>query len=169
MTRQKSSKRVPDITAMSAIFERHAATLNEHVDVLEAEPGQVGAIFSMGGSSFSLDFFDNSSTFEAFLLKLIRSYAVDTLRRGSGRTKFVKTDAAAFVQDVIVGKYDDHLAVGLGTDVGIVGDGIVAGALVHNDTVVHLAAFSEPQRFPELPVEYPPYQSRHDFLRSGYS
>ena len=155
MTRQKSSKRVPDITAMSAIFERHAATLNEHVDVLEAEPGQVGAIFSMGGSSFSLDFFDNSSTFEAFLLKLIRSYAVDTLRRGSGRTKFVKTDAAAFAQDVIAGKYDDHLAVGLGTDVGIVGDGIVAGALVHNDTVVHLAAFPNPSVFRSCPSSIP--------------
>ena len=35
--------------AMSALFERHAEVLDEHVEALEAKPDQVGAIFAMGG------------------------------------------------------------------------------------------------------------------------
>ena len=157
--------------AMSAIFERHADTLDEHVEALEAKPGQVGAVFAMGERRFGLDLFDSSSTFAAFFPKLIRSYAVDTLRPGQGRKKSVSERARTFVQAVIDGRYDDHPAVGLGRDVGIVGTGMVAGALVHDETVVHLTAFSEPGRHRERheSTDYAPYRSRRESLRRRHA
>lgn len=156
--------------AMSALFERHADALDEHVEVLEARPGQVGAIFAMGGRRFGLDLFDNPSTLAAFFPKLIRSYAVDTLRRGGRRDTSVANGAAEFLQTVIGGRCDDHPAVGLGRDVGIVGAGMVAGALVHDKTVVHLTAFSEPTRNEDRPdrSDYLPYRRRRESLRSRY-
>ena len=71
---------------------------------------------------------------------------------------------------VLGGRYDDHPAVGLGRDVGIVGAGMVAGALVHNETVVHLTAFSEPRRNQDRPdrTDYAPYRSRRESLRRRY-
>lgn len=156
--------------AMSAIFERHADTLDKHVEALEARPDQVGAIFAMGDRRFGLDLFDSPTTFAAFFPKLIRSYAVDTLRRRRGRRASVPGAVKTFLQAVIDGRYDDHAAVGLGRDVGIVGAGMVAGALVHDDTVVHLTAFSEPTRERERTdhAEYAPYRSRRESLRRRY-
>ncbi|MXX73230.1 MAG: hypothetical protein F4Y73_15420 [Gemmatimonadetes bacterium] len=157
--------------AMRAIFERHADKLDEHVEALEARPDQVGAIFAMGGQRFGLDLFDSPSTFAAFFPKLTRSYAIETLRSRRGHTASVSDPAHSFVQAVIDGRYDDHPAVGLGRDVGIVGAGMVAGALVHDDTVVHLTAFSEPGRHRERPegTDYAPYRSRRDSLRRRYA
>ena len=156
--------------AMSAIFERHAETLDEHVKALEAKQDQVGAVFAMGSRRFGVDLFDSPTTFAAFFPKLVRSYAVDTLRRERGPDASVSDAAATFIQAVIGGQYDEHPAVGLGKDVGIVGAGVVAGALVHRDTVVHLTAFSEPRRDRERPdrADYAPYRSRRESLRRRY-
>ncbi len=155
--------------AMSELFERHARALDDFVNSLEAGPGQIGAIFAMGRSRFGLDLFDRASTFAAFFPKLLRSYAVDTLRRSRGRNAS-REAAAAFLQSIVEGEYDDHPAVGLGRDVGVVGDGLVAGALVNDRTVVHLTAFSEPGRHRERPERsgYAPYRSRRDSLRRRY-
>ena len=157
--------------AMSELFDRHADALGDFVKSLEAKDNQIGAIFAMGRGRFGLDLFDKASTFGAFFPKLIRSYAVDTLRRRRGRaTPRAKDSATIFLQSVIDGSYDDHPAVGLGRDIGVVGHGLVAGALVSDDTVVHLTAFSEPRRDEDRPVRsgYAPYRRRRDSLRRRY-
>lgn len=155
--------------AMSEIFERHARALDDFVNTLEAAPDQLGAIFAMGSGSFGLDLFDKASTFAAFFPKLLRSYAVDTLRRPRSRNAS-REAATAFLKSIVEGDYDDHPAVGLGRDVGVVGSGLVAGALVNDRTVVHLTAFSEPERHRERPdrTGYAPYRNRRDSLRRRY-
>ena len=155
--------------AMSELFERHARELDDFVSTLDAAPGQIGAIFAIGGGRFGLDLFDKASTFATFFPKLLRSYAVDTLRRRRGRNAS-REAAAAFLKSIIEADYDDHPAVGLGRDVGVVGDGLVAGALVNDRTVVHLTAFSEPERHRDRPGRsgYAPYRSRRDSLRRRY-
>ena len=156
--------------AMSAIFERHADTLDQHVESLETKADQVGAVFAMGRRRCGLDLFDKRSTFAAFCPTLIRSYAVDTLRRRRGEDAPVSGAATTFLQAVMDGRYDDHPGVGLGRDVGIVGAGMVAGALVHDDAIVHLTAFSEPRRDSERSdrTDYAPYRSRRESLRRRY-
>ena len=161
---------------MGAMFERHKDSLDDYVSVVEASPGQLGAVFVVGGRRYGLDLFDRPATFAAFLPKLVRSYAIDVLgRRPRRRHESLEEKARSFLHRIIEGTYDDHPAVGLGRDVGVVGEGLVAGALVSGRTVVHLTAFAEPvgRRDDSAPDQsrggrYAGYRQRLDSLRSRY-
>lgn len=161
---------------MGAMFERHKETLDDYVDVVKAAPGQLGAVFIVGGRRYGLDLFDRPETFAAFLPKLVRSYAIDVLGRGAGaRSESLNGEARGFLDRIVGGTFDDHAAVGLGRDVGVVGEGLVAGALVVERTVVHLTAFadppgrrSEPDRDESRGARYAGYRQRRDSLRSRY-
>ncbi len=162
--------------AMGAIFDRHKETLDDYVNVVEAAPNQVGAVFIVGGRRYGLDLFDRPATFASFLPKLVRSYAIDVLGgRGGEREGSMNGQARAFLDRIAGGTFDDHPAIGLGRDVGVVGEGLVAGALVADDTVVHLTAFGEPDRrrddsgSAEAPGRpYATYRQRRDSLRNRY-
>lgn len=159
-------------SAMSEMFERHRDTLDDYVGVVEAAPDQVGAVFVARGRRYGLDLFDQPATFGAFLPKLVRSYAIDVLgRRARQRDAPPNGDADAFIQRIVSGTFDDHPAVGLGRDVGVVGEGVVAGALVAEDTVVHLTAFADAERRRSGGTSrqrYASYRQRRDALESRY-
>ena len=136
--------------AMSAMFDRHREKLDDYVAGVEAgvEAGddQVGAVFVVRGRRYGLDLFDRPGTFAAFLPKLVRSYAIDAVGRERGGSRVSAADAGAFLDRIVAGAFDEHAGVGLGRDVGVVGEGLVAGGLVADETVVHLAAFAESAR-----------------------
>ena len=132
--------------AMSEIFERHAKALDDYVREVAAAPDQLGAIFSVAGGSCGLDLFDRHATLAAFLPRLVRSYGVDALeRRAEGDRAAPASAARDFLDRLGAGSFDDHPAVGLGRDVGIVAEGAIGGALVVNRTTVHLTGFSNPR------------------------
>ena len=161
---------------MGAMFERHKDTLDDYVGAVTAGPEQVGAAFIVRGRRYGLDLFDRPETFAAFLPKLVRSYAIDVLgRKPPERGDSLEGDARSFLNRIVEGTYDEHPAVGLGRDVGVVGDGLVAGALVARRTVVHLTAFAEPVGLRRDSAEdrprggrYANYRQRLDSLRSRY-
>jgi hypothetical protein len=75
--------------------------------------------------------------------KLVRSYAVDALRVGDGDGP--PPDGArvrAFLDAVATATVESYPAVGLGTTVRLSAGGLVGGGLVHDDRLVHLAAFA---------------------------
>lgn len=145
--------------AMSEIFERHRKTLDDYVRDMTPARGQIGAIFAVGERRWGLDAFDRPGTLAAFLPKLVRSYAVDALgssrvaaaggrvrERDPGAGRPARTSGAhRFLERLREGSFDDYPAVGLGRDVGIVADGAIGGALVHEDVTVHLTGFSDPR------------------------
>lgn len=154
--------------AMSAIYERHEATLDDYVEKLSLESGQVGAIFVTGPRQFGMDLFDRHETFAAFFPKLVRSYAIDAMERPPARDRAAKLKhARAFVDRLREGTFDVHPAVALGHDVGIVARGAIAGALVHRETALHMTAFSEPTRATaeEPRGVYASYRQRRASLR----
>ncbi|MCY4572634.1 MAG: hypothetical protein OXF01_07500 [Gemmatimonadetes bacterium] len=159
-------------SAMSAMFERHRETLEDYVGVVTAAPDQVGAVFIAGGRRCGLDLFDRPATLAAFLPKLVRSYAIDVLgRRGRQDDGSPDGDAPSFIQRILAGSIDDHPAVGLGRDVGVVGDGVVAGALVADGTVVHLTAFADADSRRAgggSRQRYASYRQRRDAMESRY-
>ena len=129
--------------AMSSIFERHAATLDQYVKSLTSLPAQLGAIFMVGRERVGLDLFDQPATFASMLPRLVRSYAVDVIERPishkvSGRT----SRARSFLDGILKASFEDRPALGLGRDLGCVAENLVAGALLVDTVVVHLAAFS---------------------------
>jgi hypothetical protein len=77
------------------------------------------------------------------LPKLVRSYAVDAIRvdDGSG-SKPGAGRARAFLDAAAAATVESYPAVGLGTTVRLSADGLVGGGLVHDDRLVHLAAFA---------------------------
>lgn len=155
--------------AMGSIFERHANVLDEYVRSVKPGPGQVGAIFVVGNEPFGMDVFDQPETFASLLPKLVRSYAIDVVERPiAHETSVVASKARAFLDGVLGASFDDHPAIGLGRDVGVVADGLLAGALVVGDVLVHMAAFSESRRVrtePNSAGEYASYRQRHRSLR----
>ena len=133
--------------AMSSIFERHAAALDQYVRSLNALPGQVGAVFMVGNERLGLDVFDQPGTFASMLPRLVRSYAVDVIERpisqkGSGRV----SEARSFLDSILKASFEDRPALGLGRDLGFVAHHLVAGGLLVDEVVVHLAAFCGPRR-----------------------
>ena len=133
--------------AMGSIFERHAEALDQYVRSLNAVPGQVGAVFMVGKERLGLDVFDQPDTFASMLPRLVRSYAVDVIERPisqkvSGRV----SEARSFLDSILKASFEDRPALGLGRDLGCVADHLVAGALLVDDVVVHLAAFSGSRR-----------------------
>lgn len=163
--------------AMSALFEHHQETLDDYVSGVRAGNDHVGAVFAVPGRRYGLDLFDQPSTYAAFLPKLVRSYAIESLGRGRrDRRRAPAADPADFLDRIVQGTFDDHPAVGLGRDVGVVGDRLVAGGLVTDETVVHLTAFAEPARDRSdhsgsnpSSQPYPGYRQRRDALRRRYS
>ncbi len=131
--------------AMGSIFERHAVTLDEFVSHFEATPGQLGGVFAVAGVIYGLDVFDKPETFAALLPKLVRSYGIDALELGSGPESAPSADSVRdFLTVLCKGELDEHEAVGLGNDFQIKSTGSIAGGLVVNSDVIHLAAFAEP-------------------------
>ena len=166
--------------AMSAMFDRHSEELDDYVAGVkagvEAGDDQVGAVFVVRGRRYGLDLFDRPDTFAAFLPKLVRSYAIDALGRERRRSRSSASGARAFLDRIVGGAFDEHPGVGLGRDVGVVGTGLVAGGLVAEDTVVHLAAFAEAarnrRRHPDSGASGQPhasYRQRRDALRQRFS
>ena len=65
--------------AMSAIFERHASSIEEFARAFAWTDGQCGLAFAIGNHVGGLDIFDHSEVSRRFFPKLIRSYALDAL------------------------------------------------------------------------------------------
>lgn len=129
--------------AMAAIYETCASGIDDLAAAFRAADRQVGALFMIGGAPVGFDLFAHEPTLRAMLPKLVRSYAVDTLREGEVDDR---TPAAAvaetFVGAVAAAPVEAFPTVGLGTTIRLAADGLVGGGLVHDDRLLHLAAFA---------------------------
>ena len=133
--------------AMNSIFERHAEALDQYVRSVNSLPGQVGAVFIVGKERLGLDLFDQPTTFASMLPRLVRSYAVDVIERPISQKRSGRvSEARSFLDTILKASFDDRPALGLGRDFGFVADHLVAGALLVDEVVLHLAAFSGSRR-----------------------
>lgn len=128
--------------AMSDIYERHLSSIDSYVRAFRPAPGQVGAVFAIGGRPFGLDVFDCSEPLEALLDKLVRSYALDAIDTSGERAAPQQPQPPEdFLAAVTAAKAETYPAVGLGEDVRLEGTNVVGAALVADGRVVHLSAF----------------------------
>jgi len=133
--------------AMDSIFEHHTDELADYVKAFPLRDNQIGGIFVVANTLFGLDAFDQAATFEAIWPKLVRSYAIDALEKGSESQQSQSiSDAETVFERLADAALEDHKAIGLGDDVSIVAKGLVASALAVSETVVHFTAFSDTRR-----------------------
>ena len=94
--------------------------------------------------------------------KPVRSYALDALETAAGPSVIASiTDARAFLNSLAQASSQNYPAVGLGQEIRINTDDLVAGGLEVDSTLVHLVAFKKQRR------DASPRQSRTDMLRAS--
>ena len=137
--------------AMGTIFEKHADSLEEFVERFQAASAQTGAVFFLAGDVCGLDLFDKPRTFASLFPKLVRSYAIDALECQSNDVADAKEHksqcdkrAGDFLALLREGALQEQSAVGLGRDFRIEAPKVVAGGLVVDADMIHLAAFAAP-------------------------
>jgi hypothetical protein len=139
-------------SAMSDIYEQQSMRLEDYVRSFAPAGDQVGAVFAIEGKVVGLELFDSPETLQKLFPKLLRSYGLDALDRArsdSVETRAypipTKAKAAAFLRKVTMAKEEEFPALGEGQDLRLTGPRLTGAALVVNDRVVHLSAFSVTQ------------------------
>ena len=130
-----------DTDSMSDIYDKVAATIDDFVEAFSAQPGQVGALFLIGGKIAGMDVFDHPSVLGKLLPKLVRSYALDAIEVEPKAPEVPPAKVAeSFMAKVAHSPISELPAVGLGADQRFDAQGLSGGALVVDDRVIHMVA-----------------------------
>ena len=131
--------------AMSDVYGAHQTRIDDYVGAFKADGDQMGAVFAIGERIEGLELFDCQQTLADMLPKLIRSYAIDAVESVGAHRRSPDADRAeAFIELLARADFESYPAVGEGTEVRVSGGGVIAGGLVAEGRLVHLAAFVAP-------------------------
>ena len=141
-----SSLHAPSATrAMADVYDKHDNRIEDYVSGFTAQPGQIGTVFAIGNRIEGAELFDRTATFADLLPKLVRSYALDALDSvGRVYEQPAAADAEAFLIKLKTPDWKRYDAVGMGIEVRLNTDEVLASGLVHEDEIVHLVAFRSP-------------------------
>jgi hypothetical protein len=128
-------------SAMSALYERNAITIDEYARAFSYQTGQCGVVFANADGGAGLDLFDHPATMRHYFNKLVKSFALDAMD-SSGSAPSEATDVSAFLARVASAQSFSEPAVGLGKDVRLTSSGVSGAALWSEDRYLHLCAFS---------------------------
>ncbi|MFN0040988.1 MAG: ARPP-1 family domain-containing protein [Burkholderiales bacterium] len=129
-------------SAMADVYAQHRARLDGYVSAFALQPGQSGAVVAIDGKVAGLELFDSPATFGHFFQKLLRSFALDAIDVEEPVTSVPAAEIAkAFLEHLAAASAETFAALGDGEDVRLHGPDVVAGALVADGRVRHLAGF----------------------------
>jgi len=124
------------------MYEQQAGVIEGYETAFSPAEGQVGALFAINGRAVGLDLFDSQKALEAFLPKLVRSYALDALTYAAeARGQASRADARDLMATVARTPAGAFPAVGLGVDVRLESETVAGAALAVDGRLVHLSAF----------------------------
>jgi hypothetical protein len=132
-------------SAISDGYESYGERLREFETALQPVPDQRGAAFVLDGRVVGIELLATEAAFRAIYRKLLKSYAFDALEASDVTAPKVptKADVQAFIARVLGSSMSSAPSAGLGVDVRLAGEGCTGHALVHDEAVLHLAAFDE--------------------------
>ncbi len=130
--------------AMSAIYERHASSVEEFARAFTWQEGQCGVAFAIGGRILGLEIFDHPEIMRRFFQKLVRSYALDALDAAQATNEPASVEAlCALVTQIGAAQSFTEQALGIGKDVRFNGAGISGAALWAHERFVHICTFAK--------------------------
>jgi hypothetical protein len=129
--------------AMSAIYERHANSVEEFARAFTWHEGQCGVAFAISGRILGLEFFDHPEVMRRFFQKLIRSYALDALDAPAANETASVEAVSALVTQIGAAQSFSEQALGLGKDVRFNGSEISGAALWAQERYVHICTFAK--------------------------
>jgi hypothetical protein len=128
--------------AMADVYSQHRGRLEDFVSAFTLMPGQAGAVVALDGKVVGLELFDSPATFGRFFQKLLKSFALDAIDAEAPVTSVPAAEIArAFLEHLAAASAETFAALGDGEDLRLQGAGVVAGALVADGKVRHLAGF----------------------------
>jgi len=128
--------------AMRDIHEANKEDLDAYLEHFTLVPGQKGILVLVGGKVAGMDMLSRSEAFRVIYPKLIKSYIMDAILEKQGKAKANPLETAqAFMADILECQEQKYDSVGYGTDYRYEGGKIVGSALIHEDTVIHMAFF----------------------------
>ncbi|MEQ1730530.1 MAG: DUF6569 family protein, partial [Vicinamibacterales bacterium] len=127
--------------AMSAVFDRHEASVGDFVAALPSLPNQAGAVFAINGRVIGLELFDAPATWRKLAPKLVRSYALDAIDRTGAPSSALAEEARAFMAALAALEPSRFPSTGVGMDMRLSSERLNGAALVVDNQAVHLSAF----------------------------
>jgi len=128
--------------AMRDVYEDKKEDLDGYMEAFGYIPRQKGILVMINGRVMGLDILSLEPVYEALHPKLVKSYAMDALLR---QRKKVDNDivekARKFIGEAGECKEEKFKSIGHGDDYRFEGPTIVGSALVHQETVIHMAFF----------------------------
>jgi hypothetical protein len=129
--------------AAGALYDRHAAAVEEFVHGLRSVDGQLGAVFHVNGHLVGLELFGAADLFARLMPKIVRGYALDALDDAFGHAASCRApDGAALLSALGRCRLTRHRAVGLGEDIRLSGPGFTGAALFAAGKPVHLTTYT---------------------------
>jgi hypothetical protein len=128
--------------AMRNVLEAKQEDMDAFLEHLPIVDDQNGLLVLVNGEVVGLDMVSRAAAFRILHPKLIRSYVMDALTEKpvkGNATPAKKTDT--FLKKILQCTEQPFDSVGYGRDYRYEGKKIVASALVHEDTVIHMAFF----------------------------
>jgi len=132
-----------ETAAMRDVFDGKKEELHGALDAFPSVSRQRGLVFVMEGAVLGLDLLSQSEAYSKIHEKLLKSYVVDALPRMTRRRRKPSRDTVSrFVAKVSRCCETNFPSVGLGTDYRYQRGAMCGSALIHDDTCVHAAFFS---------------------------
>jgi len=129
--------------AMSDVYESRRRQIEDYVEGLPSQGHQVGALFAINGKIAGLDLFGYPETFAEMSGKLVRSYAMDAIRRSGNVARVAGSEAAdAFLEQTRNAKTRSYDAIGEGEDIRIEESSLLGGGLHAREGLLHLCVFA---------------------------
>jgi hypothetical protein len=138
-------------SSMGDTFDRYEHRVEDYTREFPVQEHQVGVIFAIDGTIEGMDLFDSAEICADLQPKLVRSFAIDAIESTRADAPEAKPEAATqFLDRIAAAPLDCYAGVGLGTDMRFGTERVAGGGLVHEDRLIHLAAFginaSRPRR-----------------------
>jgi len=128
--------------AMKEVFDSRRDNLDELLKAFEHQPHQKGLLVFVNGEVVGFDAISLESAYETLHPKLVRSYAMDALLRGTRSKHKPSLDKAmSFLQELTGCGEKKYQSIGHGWDYRYEGQMLVGSALVYQEKVVHTAFF----------------------------
>ena len=128
--------------AMRDIHEARREDLDDWLEHFPLAAEQKGLLVMVNGKAVGFDMVSSIDAFRVIYPKLVRSYLMDAIleKPGKGKTD-LHEKAKSFMSEILTCTEKRYDSVGHGQDYRYEGKKIVGSALIHENTVIHMAFF----------------------------
>ena len=128
--------------AMKDVYSSKEDQLNEYLKAFPPQPNQYGLLVLTNGKVVGFDILSQSSIYSLLSAKLVKSYAIDALRKKINMDEVnAKDKVVRFLNKAICSEMKSYESVGYGSDYRLINMTMVGSSLVVEDVPLHMAFF----------------------------